>query len=552
MVRVAPSRCSSSLIWMRAARGGALVDHRRGQLGGARRAAGVGGVAGVDQQVEVDDRHGVALHHHQLQAVGQRGALQGGEPGVGGRPRDRQRAPVDVGGEGLQLLAEGADRQHRDPVGEPALAGLPHLGRRGGARPAGGPLVAGRVAAVDLPLRQHVRLAAEAADPLDAADEGSQPGGAGPPQLVGGRPLGEEAGQLLLDGLLDGGGIAAGPDRGHHGEVGAQLGGPLVGHHVGGQLLVVDQPLEEARALARGQHLGRQVEQRVVLRAPRRRVPDQVEARLRHAVLQLQPLLAAPLGHPGHRPLHRRAGRDVAEVLLDARLHVLRLDVAGHHQGGVGRAVPGLEPLLDVVERGGVEVGHRADDRPGVRVPLGVEDRLQHLVHQAVGLVLSLPLLVLDHAPLQVELLLVDGAHQVAHAVGLDEERGVERRDRDVLEVVGPVLVGGAVEVGGPERLERLDDVALHVLGGLEHQVLEEVGEPGPARLLVLGADVVPDVDGDDGGLVVLVDHQRQPVLEDVAGGGDLGDLLGAGRRGGEDEGEGQRGTDGHRMLLGV
>src|SRR5262245_43297097 len=44
--------------------------------------------------------------------------------------------------------------------------------------------------------------------------------------------------------------------------------------------------------------------------------------------------------------------------------------------------------------------------------------------------------------------------------------------------------------------------------------MLEQVREARLAGLLVLRADVIPDVDGDDRRLVVLVDEQRQPVLE--------------------------------------
>ena len=38
--------------------------------------------------------------------------------------------------------------------------------------------------------------------------------------------------------------------------------------------------------------------------------------------------------------------------------------------------------------------------------------------------------------------------------------------------------------------------------------------EPGAARTLVLAADVVPDVHGDHGRLVVLVHDEREPVVE--------------------------------------
>ena len=42
--------------------------------------------------------------------------------------------------------------------------------------------------------------------------------------------------------------------------------------------------------------------------------------------------------------------------------------------------------------------------------------------------------------------------------------------------------------------------------------------KPGLAGLLVLGADVVPDVDRDDGGEVVLGDDQAQAVREALVG----------------------------------
>ena len=56
------------------------------------------------------------------------------------------------------------------------------------------------------------------------------------------------------------------------------------------------------------------------------------------------------------------------------------------------------------------------------------------------------------------------------------------------------------------------------VSAALEHDVLEEVREPGLARLLVLGADVVPDVDGDDRREVVLRDDEAQAVGEALVG----------------------------------
>jgi len=83
-------------------------------------------------------------------------------------------------------------------------------------------------------------------------------------------------------------------------------------------------------------------------------------------------------------------------------------------------------------------------------VSLGVDGGLQQVVHAAVGLVLTLALLVLDDPALLVELRLVDRPQEMAHPVRLHPEHGVECAHRDVLEVVRPVLVRGAVQVGGP------------------------------------------------------------------------------------------------------
>ncbi len=58
----------------------------------------------------------------------------------------------------------------------------------------------------------------------------------------------------------------------------------------------------------------------------------------------------------------------------------------------------------------------------------------------------------------------------------------------------------------------------------LEHHVLEQVREPGLAGDLVLRADVVPEVDRDDRGEVILGDDDSQAVGEALVAEGDLGD----------------------------
>ena len=56
------------------------------------------------------------------------------------------------------------------------------------------------------------------------------------------------------------------------------------------------------------------------------------------------------------------------------------------------------------------------------------------------------------------------------------------------------------------------------VLRALEHQVLEQMGEAGAPRLLVLRPDVIPDVHGNDRTRVVFVEQDVESVAERVLG----------------------------------
>ena len=95
------------------------------------------------------------------------------------------------------------------------------------------------------------------------------------------------------------------------------------------------------------------------------------------------------------------------------------------------------------------------------------------------------------------------------------------RRQR--LEVVGAVEPGRAVH-GPAGGLDERDVLGLgDVARALEHDVLEQVCEAGLARDLVLRADVVPQVDRDDGGQVVLGHDDPQAVGQALVAERDLG-----------------------------
>ena len=85
---------------------------------------------------------------------------------------------------------------------------------------------------------------------------------------------------------------------------------------------------------------------------------------------------------------------------------------------------------------------------------------------------------------------------------------------RDALEVAGVVARGEGVLLAADGR-DGLRERALRILlGALEHQMFEEMREPGLAGGLVGGADLVPDHVGDDRRAVVGNDHDFEAVGE--------------------------------------
>ena len=122
-----------------------------------------------------------------------------------------------------------------------------------------------------------------------------------------------------------------------------------------------------------------------------------------------------------------------AEVLLDQRLHLRRLEVADDGEAGVVRRVVLLEESLHVVELRGLDVFVRADDIAVVRMA-GREQRLhQRFLGQSVRLVLdALPPFVADHVLLIRQRGLIDLLEQVSHAIGFEPERELDLIDGTV------------------------------------------------------------------------------------------------------------------------
>ena len=101
------------------------------------------------------------------------------------------------------------------------------------------------------------------------------------------------------------------------------------------------------------------------------------------------------------------------------------------------------------------------------------------------------------------------------------EQRAIERPGWYRFEIVGAVERGGAVVVGRADLLQIVEIVAVQILGAVEHQMLEQMGEAGLALGLVLGADIVPDAHGHHRRLMILVNDDGEAIVENELGVGD-------------------------------
>ena len=333
--------------------------------------------------------------------------------------------------------------------------------------------------------------------------------------------------ELLLERLLHAfegdarpNGRPAGHDRRPSNEAEREQGDVL------GDALVADEPVVQAAALAVGEDLGTDLQRVETLVAIDRRPKAEVQSRQGNLVRDhLSPLLAQ----------HRRntevpqAGdgwicSETPEITLDPRPCLRAFEVADEHEHGVVRGVVRPEERADVLERGGIEIRHRADRRVVVGMILGEHMRLELLVPGSVRPVVVRPaFLVLHDLALVVEVLLRQCIEQRAHPVGFQPQRELELVRGHRLVVVRPIEPGRAVHRAA-RRLDQGDMLGLaDVRRAFEHHVLEEVRETGLARHLVLRSDVVPDVHRDDGDEVVLGQDQAQAIRQALVGETDLG-----------------------------
>ena len=352
---------------------------------------------------------------------------------------------------------------------------------------------------------------------------------------------------------------------GERAEIAGLLGEVGGGADLGRDLLVVHQRAVQPAAFAGGQHAVQHRQGRAVRIRVLHRRPGDHHGRQRHVGR-----IVGDLARAGRLGLGDVVGRDGGrgvlqrrEILIDPAIQLRLVEVARDDQIGVVRAVVGAVKAQHILKGRGLQLLDRADARP----PIGalLIDGLGHeqAEQPAIGIGQdALAVFFLHHVALGHEGRLVH--HQRAHALGFGEQHPLKVVGRHRLEIGGGVI-GGEGVVGAAHVLgQPVKGLWRQVARRLEHQVFEQVGEAGATRRIVLGPDLVPDLDGDVGGVGVarridLEPVRQHPLVEaqrrhDHAGRrlrrGRLGSLISVGglrRRGGGAGGEPQhQGRCGH------
>ena len=341
------------------------------------------------------------------------------------------------------------------------------------------------------------------------------------------RPVGGEAVDLGQDARLELRGLdtraRGGPHREHRcaADHRKREGGDVLR-----QLALAHEDSVQPRGATDPKQVGgdRQVVPRIA--AEHRHPEREIDTRERHRVGNRLADLSAQDRLYGHVGRRRQVGvrRKGTEMALDHGHRPRGLEVAGDRQDRVVRRVVGREEGGDILEAGGIQVFHGADGRMVVRMALRVESGLDPLVPGAVRLVVDRPAaFVLDDLTLVVQLLLGHGRQETAEPIRLQPQPELELVTGQRLEVVGAIQPGRGVQRSAG-RLDQGEVLALgDVLRPLEHHVLEEVREAGSSQLLVLAADVVPQVHGDDGSQVVGRQDDAQAVGQAMPLDGNVG-----------------------------
>src|SRR3546814_6455312 len=94
---------------------------------------------------------------------------------------------------------------------------------------------------------------------------------------------------------------------------------------------------------------------------------------------------------------------------------------------------------------------------------------------------------------------------QMSHAVTFKKHGNFQSGSRHRFEIIGPVEPGGAIEVRGPDLLQRFKEITGGSFRSIEHQMFEKMRKACLALGFVLRSDIIPDRNRNDGRLSVLM-----------------------------------------------
>jgi len=531
----------------------------------------IGGIAGVEPKIDdhlghrgpASERHGNSVGEgsafdrgeRELAHVGNR--RDGDRSGLGDR-RDRL-AGIGSGRGDRTLIAPAAhlgtilgplardDSEGECGTGQPPLQGVAHVARGERRDRLELLLVSGRIVRIEQAFGQRGALAAEPAHFLKRADLARDDLGRGAGHFVRARAARNEIANHLVERRFGDGAIGPGLDVHVCLEEAEQFLLLVAGRNADGQLVAAHERVVEPRACQPAKDVephGQRGGVGVIDAGPGPRAGDAGD---RHLVRHLAGQRCGQVDDRRRHGRHFGAARDRPEPFLHLGARGGDIDVPRQREHHVVGRVMVAEPGAHIGQAGRVEIGHRADRRMAIRVTDGQQSVADGVLGQTIRLVVALPLFILDHAALFIELVLRDRAEQVAHAVRFHHQRAVERAGGDRFDVVGAIVPGRSVGRGRTGRFEGNIEI-LDVLAAAEHQVLEQVGEPGASARFVLRSDAVVQRDADDRALAVGMNQRGQPVgeREAVVRYGDLADERA--QRRGRGRGDGRRGGVRNRL----
>ncbi len=280
--------------------------------------------------------------------------------------------------------------------------------------------------------------------------------------------------------------------------------GADIDHH----LLFDDQLFVQPRALPIAQNFRRHFERVTVGAHDIRHVIRLFERRQIRRMLQLD----APRSILRWLEVRqwRRLGAvlDPRKCLADQLEHLVGVEIADRHDQRVLRRVINFVIRHRVVERQPVNVVEPSNNRPVIRMR-DVRCRAHHLVERVLRIVFGAHTPFLEHdVLLLVEIL----GLEVAHPIGFERDRHVDMILVDRLEVIGEVRFRERVILAAV-LLDYLRELfGPQLLGALEHQMLAQMRQTGPAELLVARADAVKNIERRQRRLVILEHQHAKPV----------------------------------------